>query len=84
MAVINPFQLLSLIKSGNPAQIAQQIVSQNFPNDPQMQHLIEMGKNGDSKGVQEFAQQYFSSQGRDFNTELESFMKMIGGNGRNI
>lgn len=78
MAVINPLQFLSLIKSGNPAQIAQQIVNQNFPNDPQMQHLIEMGMNGDSKGVQEFAQQYFQSQGKDFNTELESFMKLVG------
>ena len=78
MAALNPFQLISLAKSGNPAQIAQQIVSQNFPNDPQMQHLIEMGKNGDTQGIQEFAQQYFNSQGRDFNTELESFMRMIG------
>jgi len=37
-----------------------------------------MGKNGDTQGIQEFAQQYFNSQGRDFNTELESFMRMIG------
>ena len=79
MATLNPLQLLQLIRSGNPAQLAQQIINQNYPNDPNMQHLLQMAQQGDTQGINQFAQQFFSSQGKDFNTELQSFLNMVKG-----
>jgi hypothetical protein len=79
MANLNPFQLLSMIRSGNPQIIAQQLFQNNFPSDPSMQNLMQMAQKGDSQGIQRFAQQYFGAQGKDFNTELNNFMRLIKG-----
>lgn len=79
MSMFNPMQLISLIKSGgNPKDLATQIIQQNFPNNPEMQNLLEMANKGDINSVQNFAQQFLSQQGLDFNQEMKNFMNMIG------
>lgn len=44
MAALNPMQLLSMLKGGNPQAVAEQIIQQNFPNDPTMQNILQMGR----------------------------------------
>lgn len=77
MANLNPMQLLSLLKSGNPQMVAQQIIQQNFPNDPTMQQLLELGRQGNTQAINQFAQQFFARSGRDFQTEFNSFMASL-------
>lgn len=79
MAALNPMQLLGLLKGGNPKAVAEQIIQTNFPNDPTMQNLLNMGQKGDIKGLQQFAQQYLGQQGKDFNNEMNNLMNMIKG-----
>lgn len=79
MANVNPMQLISMLRGGNPQTIAMQLVKQNFPNDPTMNSLIEMGQKGDVKGVEEFAKQYFGQQGKNFEQEMSNFMQMLKG-----
>lgn len=79
MAALNPMAMLSMLKGGNPQAVAQQIIQQNFPNDPMMQNLLQMGQNGDQQGLQQFAQQYLGQQGKDFNQEMGNLMNMIKG-----
>lgn len=74
---LNPNQLLSLLKSGNPQQVATQIIEQNYSSDPLMQNLLKMAKNGDSKGIQQFATQFFKSQGTDLNSEMNKLMNSL-------
>lgn len=57
MANLNPMQLLLMLKNGNPQAVAEQIINQNFPNNPQMQQLLQMGKQGNTKGLEQIAQQ---------------------------
>lgn len=77
MINLNPMQLLGMLKSGNPQQIATQIIQQNFPNDPMMQNLLKMAQNGNEQGIQQFATQFFNSQGKDFNSEMNNLMSAI-------
>lgn len=77
MASLNFFQLLSQIKNGNPRMVAEQIIQTNYANNPMMQNLLRMGQNGDVQGLEQFATQYFGQQGRDFNTEMRSFLETI-------
>lgn len=79
MAALNPMQLLGMLKGGNPQAVAEQIIQTNFPNDPTMQNLLQMGRKGDTKGLQQFAQQFLGQQGKDFNSEMGNFMNMMKG-----
>lgn len=77
MANLNILQLLSQIKKGNPRTVAEQIIQTNYANDPMMQNLLRMGQNGDTKGLEQFATQYFGQQGRDFQTEMQNFLNTV-------
>lgn len=74
---INSIQLLSMLKNGNPQQIATQLIQQKFPNDPMMQSLLQMAINGDEKSIEQFATQFFNSQGRNVNTELNNLQSTL-------
>ena len=76
MANLNPMQLLLMLKNGNPQAVAEQIINQNFPNNPQMQQLLQMGKQGNTKGLEQIAQQILDQQGKDFNTEMNNLLNM--------
>lgn len=77
MAGINPLQLLQQIKNGNPRAVAEQIIQTNYSNNPMMMNLLRMGQNGDVRGLEQFAKQYFEQQGRDFNTEMNNLFSTI-------
>lgn len=74
MAALNPLQLAQMLKSGDPQQVAKQIIQNNYPNDPQMQQLISMAEQGNVQGLQKIAQDIFSAQGKNFNQEMQNFM----------
>lgn len=77
MANLNPIQLLNLLRNGNPQAVAQQIIQQNYPNDPTMQQLLELGRQGNVQALNQFAQQFFARSGRDFQSEFNSFMASL-------
>lgn len=77
MGNLNPMQLLMQLKSGNPQSVAQQIIQSNYTNDPDMQRLLQMGQSNDIQGLTQYAQQLFSSQGRNFDQEMQNFMNII-------
>lgn len=79
MAALNPMELLGMLRGGNPQAVAEQIIKTNFPNDPMMQNLLQMGQKGNTQGLQQFAQQYLGQQGKDFNKEMGNLMNMIKG-----
>lgn len=77
MGNLNPMMLLMQLKSGNPQQVVQQIISNNYANDPTMQRLLQMGMSNDVQGLTQYAQQLFSSQGKDFNQEMLNLINTI-------
>ena len=71
---LNPIQLMQMLRQGNPKAVAQQIIQTNYPNDPNMQQLLQLGMKGDTNTLSQIAHQIFSQQGRDFNVELQSLI----------
>lgn len=77
MAALNPMQLISLLRGGNPEQVVQQIIQTNYPNDPTMQQLLQYAQQGNTQALNQFAQQFFAQSGRDFQSEYQSLMDTI-------
>lgn len=69
----NPIEMIkSFIKQGNPQQLVERLVMNN--TNPMLRQLIDKAKNGDTKGVEEFARNIYKQQGRDFDKEFSQFM----------
>lgn len=79
MVGINPIQIAMLLKQNGPQGAVMQLVQQNFPNDPTINNLIQMAQNGNTQGIQQFAQNILSQQGKDLNTEMNNLMNLVKG-----
>lgn len=70
----NPMDMIkNLMKQGNPRQLVEKMVMNN--SNPIMRDLVQKAQNGDTKGIEEFAQNLYKQQGRDFNKEFSQFME---------
>lgn len=74
---VNPMQMISMLRSNNPQQVARQIIQQNFAGDPVMQNLLQMAESGNQQGIQQFAKQFFSSHGTNLETEMNNLMSAL-------
>ena len=55
MANLNFLQMMSLISTKGPQAAAEEIIKTNYPNDPAMNQLLQMGYSGDTKGLEQIA-----------------------------
>lgn len=76
MANLNPMQIMMMLKSQQPKQVAMSIIQQNYGNNPSIQNLVQMAERGDVQGLQNIAKQVLGPQ-RDINTELNNLMSSI-------
>lgn len=67
----NPMQLINMLK--NPKEAVINIVKSN--NNPMIKNLVEMAEKGDNQGIENFARNIMKEQGRDFDAEMNEFMK---------
>ena len=56
MGNINPLQMLLMLRGGNPQQVAEQLINQNYSNDPNMMGLLELARKGDIQSLTNIAQ----------------------------
>lgn len=77
---MNPMEIIKgfMAKGGNPEQLLMKAMAGN-PNVPMIGNLMNMAKNGNKQGIENFARNYFSERGRDFDKEFAEFMKQING-----
>lgn len=71
---MNPMSMIKTMLMGkqNPKQIAMELLKQN--NNPMLNNLVQMAEKGDTKGVENFARNFFKEQGKDFDKEYASVM----------
>lgn len=74
---MNPMQLMMMLKSGNPRDVALQIIQNNYPNNPQMQNLIMMAEQGDTQNLQRIAENMLGAQGKSFTAEMQNLMQAV-------
>lgn len=77
---MNPMEIIKgfMVKGGNPEQLLMKAMIGN-QNVPIIGNLMNMAKNGNKQGIENFARNYFSERGRDFDKEFAEFMKQING-----
>ena len=72
----NPMQFMSMLKSiKNPKEAVINMIKSN--NNPMLKNLVEMAEKGDTKGVENFARNFYAQQGRDFDQEFNNFKSMF-------
>ena len=72
---MNPQEMLKQFKGKKPQEIAMQLIGNN--NNPVINNLITMAKNGDTQGVENFVRNMFKEQGRDFDAEMQNMQSII-------
>lgn len=75
MGGINPLQLLLMLRGGNPQQVAEQLINQNFSNDPNMMGLLELARKGDVQSLTNIAQKM--AGGTDIAQELQKLQSSV-------
>lgn len=74
----NPMQFINMLKGiKNPKDAVLSIVKSN--TNPMLKNLVEMAEKGDTKGVENFARNFYAQQGRDFDQEFNDFKSMFNG-----
>lgn len=76
MANINPNDVFKLLKNKNPQQVAMQLLQNS--NDPTAKQLLNLIKQGDNAGIQQFAENFFRQRGSSLESELARFMDVMG------
>lgn len=66
---MNPLEIIKAIK--NPQEYVLSVLGTN--TNPMLKNLVEMAKNGNSKGVEQFARNFFKEQGQDLDKILSNF-----------
>lgn len=75
---MNPMEIIKgfMAKGGNPEQLLMKAMTGN-QNIPMIGNLMNMAKNGNKQGIENFARNYFSERGRDFDKEFADFMQNL-------
>lgn len=67
-----------MLKNGNPQTIVTQLISQNFPNDPNMQKLVELATKGDTQTLEKIANELLAPQGKNLSDEMNTLFSALG------
>lgn len=79
MPNVNPFQIIQMIKGGsNPQQLLMSILEQQMGGTPMGNNLINMARNGDSKGLEQVARNLCEQRGLNYDSEMANFRRNIG------
>ena len=70
----NPMQMMNMLKGAKtPKDAVMNMMKTN--SNPMVRNLVEMAEKGNTEGVENFARNMFKEQGRDFDSEVNEFMK---------
>ena len=75
--MMNPMEMISLLKGRNPEELVMSMIKNNNINDPTINELIGYAKNGDNENLTKLAESIFQKQGKNFTTEYNNFMAML-------
>ena len=76
---VNPLILIEMIKQGqNPQQLLLSILEGQANTNPVSANLLDMIKENRKGDIENFARNYFASNGMDFDTEFNAFKKTYG------
>lgn len=76
---VNPIQLIQMIRQGrNPQQLLMSILEGEAKNNPMSANLLALAQRNDGRAIEQFARNFFESQGMDFDKEFNAFKQQMG------
>ena len=75
---INP-QMINMLKSGNPQQIAMNLLQQKMGGNPILENVFKLANSGNMKGVEDIARNLYKSRGANIDeayNQITSTMNM--------
>ncbi len=75
--MMNPMNLIGLLKGRNPQELVMSMIQGNNINDPMINDLIKYAQNNDMENVNKIAENYFNQRGMNFQKELNNLMSML-------
>ena len=75
--MMNPMNLVSLLKGRNPQELVMSMIQGNNISDPMINDLIKYAQNNDIENVNKIAENYFNQRGMNFQKELNNLMSML-------
>ena len=75
--MMNPMNLVGLLKGRNPQELVMSMIQGNNINDPMINDLIKYAQNNDIENVNKIAENYFNQRGMNFQKELNNLMSML-------
>ena len=80
MNIIKPemVQFVNMMKNGNPEQMMMSMLEQSAQNNPILENLLNMVKNNDSEGIENYVRNVAREKGIDYDKEFNSFKQMFG------
>lgn len=72
---VSPEYFIQMIRQGkNPEQLMMDFLQRQMGDSP----LLGMAQRRDSRGIEQFARNYYKQQGKDFDKEFQAFRQMFG------
>ena len=75
---MNPFQMIQMLKSGNPQSFVFQMLEQNAQNNPFFANILQLAKSNKINEIEQIAVNMCKEKGVDFNKEFNSFKNNLG------
>ena len=74
---MNINQLVQLMQNsqGNPKEMVLTMLENQGAQNPMLSNLLQMAKNDDKKGIEQFARNLVKERGLDFDEEFNKFKK---------
>ena len=75
---MNPFQMIQILKGGNPQSFVFQMLEQNAQNNPFFANILQLAKSNKTNEIEQIAVNMCKEKGIDFNKEFNSFKNNLG------
>lgn len=76
---VNPFQLIQMIREGqNPQQMMLNILERNSVDQPFMQNLLILARDGRTADIEQIARNVAKEKGVDFDQAFNNFKRQLG------
>ena len=75
---MTPFQMIQMLKSGNPQSFVFQMLEQNAQNNPFFANILQLAKSNKTSEIEQIAINMCKEKGIDFNKEFNSFKNNLG------
>lgn len=76
---MNPINIIQMMKSGNPQQVIQSMIESNpnIQNNPLAQNAMKMYQSGDTRGLQNMAENMCKERGITVDQAKQQIMGMF-------